>query len=534
MSGDNEYNGEFDGPDDRGGRELSFDDFLNDSNRAKGGASTFKWREKGSATVYLHPKAPWVKIWGHPWPKLVTYEDKDGDKQKAFSNRRFTCVEDEQTSILKRFFRDKVTKLREHPACMCPRCRFDDWLYASAHVGALYEHCFKKVRRESYELPGLDEKQRRERHQALAFADALVTKMFDFQHPEVAKGLTITVGGGLGLFNDKMSPETKAAFKKANLALSGDDGVWKEKLQLKVEYAWGIVDANAPADGSFIAVETEALGKHMQDELSKNKKRIARLLKKSDRDPEVVKQSDPRQNPYPFEWTYDKAQDFSKKYAALALPDEKPSEAVLAAFQKAAPDMSKLRELGDPVALRAEMEQYCVLPIPVPWDEIFGPSTAGKTAKPSDGGKLARDFKKADAPAPLDGIDQPYDSKSAPAKDETYECDVCGKEQPLNLECVGCGAKYDEESQLVIGAHYSKDADGEPTTPIVARDCVGCSKPVTIPREDPDFQKYKVAICGECGTMHEWPAWKAKPKPGDEKPAELKPAKKRDRRTSAQ
>jgi hypothetical protein len=532
MSSD-DYDGQFDDEavKKQGGRELSFDEYISDSNRSKGGASSFKWRDKGSATVYLHPKAPWLKIWGHQWPRLVEFEDKDGDKQKAFWSRRYTCVEDEKTSILKRFFRDKTTKRREHPAESCPMCRFDDWLYASIHVGELYEHCLKKVKPERYKLPGLDEKQQREKHQALAVADALVTKAFSWHHDDVPKDLVITAGGMLGLFKDKMTGETKIAFKKAGLSLAGDDGVFKEKTSLKVQYVWGVVNANAPEDGSFIAVETEALGKHMQEELAKQKKRVAKSLRKSETDPAVRKQADPRENPYPFEWSYDKDQEFSKKYGATALTDEKPSEAVLAAFEQEAPDMSKLRELGDPEALRTEMETYCVLPVTPPWDDIFGPSTKGSSSKshakkPSD-----------------DEIDQPYAEESSkkvekatPKKAEPtvtvtkrYDCDVCGTNQPLNDECVNCGAKFGEDG-LVVGGHYELDEKEEPVK-LIARDCTKCGTPIDLPFGDADFEKYKVVVCGKCGTMHEHPKWTVKALQSKELKTE--PAKKRDRRTVA-
>lgn len=548
MSSDAEYNGEFD--DEKkggGGRELSFDDFLTDSNRSKGGATTFKWRDKGTATVYLHPKAPWIKIWGHQWPRLVEFEDKDGDKQKAFWSRRFTCVEDEKTSILKRFFRDKQTCLREHPAETCPLCRFDDWLYASIHVGELFQHHLKKLKSEQYKLPNLSEREQQEKAKALAVANALVTKAFAWHHDDVPNDLVITAGGMLGLFTEtRVVGEVKVAFKKAGLSLAGDDGVFKEKTSLKVQYAWGVVDANAPEDGSFIAVETEALGKHMQEELGKYRKRIAKNLRKSEKDPEVIERSDPRKTPFPFEWTYDKDETFSKKYSAVALTDEKLSDAVRDVFEKDPPDMTKLRELGDPEALRAEMEQYCVLPVDVPWDDIFGPSIGDSRDKRTlSNAKAPTKQQKASSKKVEDEIDQPWgnDSKKvAPKKGQlsapdptvkvtkVYDCDVCGTNQPINDQCVACGATFDEEG-LVVGGHY--EYKNEEPVKLIGRDCTKCSTPIDLPFDDADFKKYKVVACPKCGTMHEHPNWTVKAPPSQDDKKEPEKRVKRDRRQAA-
>ncbi|MCK5019338.1 MAG: hypothetical protein KAS32_19920 [Candidatus Peribacteraceae bacterium] len=140
--------------------------------------------------------------------------------------------------------------------------------------------------------------------------------------------------------------------------LLGLDGYsWKKNmLKPQIDYPVGIVDVDVPGEvvvQAFGYLAGKALVKCYNGEIEDYGE----------------KKGDPWVNPYPFKATYDKEEPAQQRYAMKAFSDEKPSDEVLASFEKDPPDINVLvdedqEDLSNGTS-KELLRAMCIVPCPL-------------------------------------------------------------------------------------------------------------------------------------------------------------------------
>lgn len=414
----------------RGSTEFdSLEGWLGHKSRGGGGGKFFsKWKEKGSAQVWLHTQRLPLAIWRHPFPMYVVVKDKD-DKDievKHVFSKKFVCHEDE--SVLTHPWRDKNTGEREHPPKRCGLCKFNDWLWMQI-LAWLDTHTWDN-----------DEKEWKENKKGKGEGIDPCTKIFEFEsEAKDSENVTMYAGGCCGFFGLKELPKEVSLAMKAK-KIRGDE-VWKQNASVKCESVMCIVNNDDIAAGVQIAVETQALGDKVKEE-------IQRVWKSNEIN--IQKQ------PYVIEWGYNEKEIFSKKYSATSIMKIKPSDRVLKLIRGEAPDLTELKKTFDQQKMRATLEEHCLLE-DVPWDDLF-PSEKQEREWAKEDAEAEEEEKKPsrepgddeeeDEAGNDDDDDSESDDKDKDEDDEMVACDECKKPIKLSAKkCPHCGHKYEDDAE---------------------------------------------------------------------------------------
>lgn len=428
-------------------KSLALDDFLGHETKS-GGSSNFLrgWRKRKPpiVDVFLHRKSGIIALWQHNVPRIYEKKvDGGGKPQMRVFGGSWNCLESEDV-LKKQYRRERDTGERTVPPVMCPVCRTMEFF------------------REAYGAGVLD----------------FAAPLFKFVGDDPAETQVITFGGMCNLYgSDKLTDSEKAAMAKANVKLKE---AWKENIYAKCNYLFVVADADNPADGVQIAVETTSLGDHVK-ECIRNQ---MTSLGEDDGNP-ILK-------PYALRWEHNAAAtEFGKKYKCIAMPKVALTKEVELLINSDPPDLTNIIRPGNVTTLRASLEGHYIGPIDVDWDEIFGPAEragfgAGNTddetpvddegsdtpskpvatnedlAKAAAGAKAAMDnlstTKQAPAPtAPAAAEPAPTAAKGRsrkkadpppppPPSAETIACDECGHMMAIDASvCPQCGAEYELE-----------------------------------------------------------------------------------------
>jgi hypothetical protein len=455
---------------------MSLNAFL--GHRTSGGSGEFlePWRDKGSVRIWLHTKAGFHALWNHNWPRVVTVKDRQTKEDKLIVvSSRFVC-HDPETVTRKARFKDDDGR-REHSPVRCPICFMLDWISAEVAAGRL-DWC---------------------------------TPIFQFNgEGDEERNITLHAGGMIGLFGKKeLSKEELQQMKKAGVSRKT---AWREKIEVRCQYLFQVVDDQDPSAGVVKALEAGDLGDKLKEELRKE------IKKRGER-------GNPAINPYPLLWEYDENEEqFGKKYKVTALSDDKPSRTILNLIQGPKLDLSKDIAPGNCIGLRAEMEQHAL--IDLPFDDFFAQAEreglmreqkqASKTSS-----KPAQAVSRKPPPAARDDEDEDDEEEDEEEDDEpesdpkpaaktstaktnapaaqqkkqaappdTSPCDFCGK--PIgddDLICPHCKSTFADEGKLIV-------LDG-----IACEDCK-----TIVPLKQgtkSDEGEGERFICPSCATIHE-------------------------------
>lgn len=411
---------------------MSLNAFL--GHRTSGGSGEFlePWRDKGSVKIWLHTKAGFHALWNHNWPRVITVKNKQsGEDELRVVSSRFVC-HDPETVTRKARYKDDDGR-REHSPIRCPICFMLDWISAEVAAGRL-DWCAPVFR---FEGDGDEE-----------------------------RNVTLHAGGMIGLYGKKeISKEELQQMKKAGVSRKT---AWREKIEVRCQYLFQVVDDADPSAGVVKALEAGDLGDKLKEELRKEIKKRG-------------EKGNPGINPYPLLWEYDEAEEqFGKKYKVTAMSDDRPSKTVLRLIQGPKLDLTKDVTPGNCIQLRAEMEQHAL--IDLPFDEFFAEAEkAGlmreQKATPKTSTKPAPVAAKK--PPACDEEDDEDDDKeedgepestpeTAPKKTTTFAstsaqkkpaapppdtspCDFCGK--PIgddDLICPHCESTFSDNKENIV------------------------------------------------------------------------------------
>lgn len=499
---------------------MGLDSFLNHSNRGGGGAYLSSWKKDGRILVWLHSKEWSAPCWNHPLPRLVEpSKDKDADAADLrVSTSRWVCHESEAT-LKRQYFREK-SGAREFPPELCPFCLVIECVHSLVKRGKL----------------------------------GWLDPVFEWLGDGPDDSLVITAGGMYNAFRAKdIGKEQLREMKRAGIRM---DEAWKQDLRARLQYLFLVVDDADVEAGVQKTFETVGLANHLKkairDEMRRNETR-----------------GNPSLRPYPFEWTYDEAEQFDKRYDVLAMTDREMTDAIRRLIvDEEAPDVSRDLEPGNCYQLRVELETHLAKGVSLPFDEIFEAARKAGLMEPPKETKEAEDLDDEDGSAeqrrvaggrayevkgqaaePEEFVVEPGNAvwkegwKRAPvripAKAEVHldppdsasderveevraavaklgyvvgmfvECDHCaGRMLTLDVDCPGCGSTYDDDGKLVTRPCLADGCGGQ-----VALAGAEAATEGGLPR----------AVCGKCGSIHEIDA----SKPGDEgwRRIELTPAR---------
>jgi hypothetical protein len=470
--------------DDGGSDGMSLAGFLGHKTSGGSGEYLRAWRKEGEIKIWLHTKAGFHALWNHNWPRVVAVKDKQngGEKMMVFS-QRFVCHDPETITRKARFKEDDGR--REHPPLLCPMCLMLDWISGEIAAGRL-----------DWTKP-----------------------LFRFEGDDDEHTQVLHAGGMVGLYKSDLSKEEQQKLKKAGISLKT---AWKEKVEVRCQYLFQVVDDSDPSAGVVKALEAGDLGDKLKDALRKE------IKKRGER-------GNPAINPYPLLWSYDENEpQFGKKYDVTALDEERPTKEILRHITGPRLDLTKDTSPGDCVELRTALETHAL--VDMPWDEFFAPAEKEGLMRSKAGATSAKKTKPAAAPAtsirsaPAGRDDDEEDDEEELDEDDA-PCDVCKKPLgPDDLICGACGTTYDDNGTNIV-------IDGIP--------CRDCKTVVLLKDSDADDKPGTLHICGACATVHRftriersgdsdlvrWEVEKRHPKA--EEKTEGKPAPKGGRRRAA-
>lgn len=372
---------------------MGLDDFLNESTGSRG--SWLKnWKDDKSIVVWLHTKTPIHARYVHQFPYIESVEDKEsGEIKKVLRFYRFGCWESERV-IAKRRFRDKVTGERDLPPDICPYCLLEEWLVQ-------------------------DEK----------IPDDTVV----FELPDAKD------------WNGDPSP---VSYKMGNLTRRWDrtGTSWKESIEVRKTYLFGIVNNAAPEDGVQIAEQAQQLGDAVRDCI------------KQEIDSNGVEAGNPLTSPYAIKWAYNKKASPKDKYKAFRFNKAEMTDEIKEAISGTdPPDLAPHCKRGDAKKLRAYTEDALSDAVKdhIDLDQFFGkviaeqekeegeqpaeerkPQPKAQTRSPSG-------EKEAGKPSPKWGRRRKKKEPEKP-KVEMIPCDDC--QTPMEAtatKCSKCGAEYE-------------------------------------------------------------------------------------------
>ncbi len=370
-----------------GGIAMGLDDFLTHDAGGGGGGFLANWRKEGELStdklwrtvrVWLHLKR-WATLFiNHGWPRVVERKDKDsGEKSLKVWGGRWGCYEREVIHA-KQNFRNKQTGAREYPCEVCPICK-------------LVDLCVENLRRGTWKI---------------------TQPIFHFEASDPAESLTLTAGGICNRFNAKdLSEAEKRLIKAARYDVSES---YRENLKSKGAYLFCVCDDEHPDQGLQKTFEGEALAtalkKAVKDEMVK-----AEAMRPPSRGA-----GDPTKNPYPFVFSYNDKEDFSRRYNVVALNGSRPTEQVLdvinATDEQVAELIGRDCDRGNCFALRASMEAHLVQGVTIDWERLFGAAekaglmVAPPESKDDEPGGDGTDFE----PAAFAGTGDAFERGGAP------------------------------------------------------------------------------------------------------------------------
>ena len=433
--------------------ELDLEEFLGYETNSSGGGGKFltKWkkRQPPELRMWLHTRTPFVTLWQHNIPQMRTFEDRDtGETVRKIWGGKFVCLENEAAVLQHQ--NKRSNGVREVPPQICPLCKMLEWTRGELAAGRIKkaQPLFK------FEVPLLPGEEAEDR------ADDQLR--------------VISAGPFTDTLKD-LSQQDKIDLRRANISLKD---AWAENARAKCNFVFRCVDHDNLEDGVQILIETSLVGEKVQQVIRDQMKRQGRA------------EGNPLLNPYAFQVEHKpKETQFQNKYHVLDLsPKAYPMTEEIRALivDTDPPDITRMREPGNVRQLRAQLEQYAL--IPFPWDELFGPAEAtqanpgGEAEDDSfDYGANAEPEPAATAPAEVQGKAAPAPKVSAPAPIVTAAspvtasaatpaptaagtrrrkaepappappptepmqdpCDDCGHAMKASeTKCPGCGAEY--------------------------------------------------------------------------------------------
>lgn len=417
---------------------------------AGGGGGKFlsgKWKEKGEVDTFLHTKCLPMAVWQHPFATLVPVK-KDGAETVHVWTKKYTCHETEDV-LEQMYFREEKgepSSARKKPPERCGMCKLIEWVWLQCWAW-LDSHEWKGdgwVETKKGKGRGVDP----------------CARMFRFtSEADDRENVTIHAGGFCGLFGRKELPDDLVAAMK-HAKISPKDA-WKVSSVVKPQSVLCVVNADAPADGVQISVETKELGEKVKEEIT----RVYKSL-----------EVDVQRQPFCIRWEYDKSAQMGKMYKATAMMKIKPSPRVLELLRGPAPNLSQLETPFNQQLLRSTMERHCLLEKgTVPWSTLFPTKEQEKAWQEEDEADAAGDHgdtlddaDRIDADRVVDDRDSdvegdnPADDEDDEDDDEQVACDDCGKPMAMtDAACPHCGKKYDVEED--------PEPEPEPKTKIRSR-----------------------------------------------------------------
>lgn len=433
---------------------MSMEEFLGHSTRDSGGNYLENWKKKRTPPqidTFIHTKSHIVAVWQHPWPKLVQRKDDNtGVTTVEVWGSTFNSWETE-AMLRKQYHRDPkvltpqgVAGPRVLEPVLCPMSLMLEAIHTAI------------------------------REKRLNWCE----EVFRFTGTDPTKSKVLHAGG---LFNayghkdvtDKMKAEVAAAGISPKFA-------WMENQQAKCNYIFTIVDAENPGVGPQVTTETTLLGDKVKA-LIKDKM-TANVCAT---DPTGT-QGNPIVNPYCIRWVHQpNATTFSDYYKAIIMEKIKVTDAIQAAFDEDAPDVSYLARRGNIKKLRDSMESAYVGPDNIlDFDRIFAPSekvyatqnpesTAEEAEKVMEQAAAVKTRRREDA----DGKLMEKELQEADAEDRapgvTTEADLVKEDKPKRKRRTkkemdrdkrekGLLAKVDDMSESDLLA--ALDEDGHTTT----------------------------------------------------------------------
>lgn len=396
---------------------MTLDEFLGHTTNAPKSAYLSRWRKrpppagktKPSVRVILHQHVGFEVLWRHQWKRMF---EIDGKMDVNFAN--LVCHEEER--VIKAQHRRLDDDSRSLPPQKCGMCKMIEWV------------------------------RQRINDEEMAITEPLFRYVSDVNPSHNA---TLRAGGITGLFGgDKLTDDEQLEMRKHGIFKKE---AFKEKALAQANYAFVVVEYDAPAEGVQIAVESALLGDKMKTAIFD---RISSLGRE---------EGDPLVNPVVFEWEYDPADgiEFQKKYAAgviqkLALTDQMK---MLIDGEAPTEQLERLRRKFNPLQLRAELEEHAL--VKLPWDEFFGPVAAGES-EGNDEAEEAEERRAFEAGLPDREVGEVSSHHPSPSsdgavaipadagEDEIVACDSCGKDILItDKKCKHCGHVYEAEPMPV-------------------------------------------------------------------------------------
>lgn len=413
----------------------TIDAFLNHSTREQGGGFLDGWKKDGHLEHFLHPGSSPTCLWAHPIPTIVPRENKQTrETENHVWNREYNCPETE--SVLKGQWYRNPDGSRERPPQACGVCKLLAWTYQRLVSGGLL----------------------------------LETPMFRFQGDFPAETLVVYAGGFVGeLKSDRLKPETAKRLIAAGVSLE-----WKkvadQNSAAKAQYLAVVVAAKDAKGGAKIVRIAGGLGDKVKEAIREEMAKAAKPAQMRGASKEEIRAAasarDPLQSPYMFEWFYDENElNPGKKYRVTAHVDVKPSDEVMDQLRGEAPSLAKLTRPMNQAAVRARLERACLLQgkEAPPWDEFF-PAAAEAAEEDPDMEFPPTEEKVPEIGAAPARTPPAHQQAQAPAKktpeelcagvreEDLFECEVCRNGSPTPEECVWCGARYDDQGNLIKAA----------------------------------------------------------------------------------
>ncbi len=320
--------------------DLDLEEFLGyEANSSSGGGKFLtKWKKRQPAElrIWLHTRTPFVTLWQHNIPTMRTFEDRDtGETVRKIWGGNFNCLENEATVLQHQ--NKRTNGVRDIPPQICPVCKLLEWVRGEIAAKRINkaQPLFK------FEVP------------LLPGEDAADDRSDD--------QLRIISAGPFTDTCKDPTPQEKIDFRRAGISLMD---AWAENGRAKCNFVFRCVDHDNVDDGVQILKETSLVGEKVQQVIRDQMKRQGRV------------EGNPLLNPYAFQIEHKpKEKQFQNKYHVLDLsPKTYPLTEEIRALivDTDPPDITRMREHGNVRQLRAQLEQYAL--VPIPWDELFADS----------------------------------------------------------------------------------------------------------------------------------------------------------------
>lgn len=390
---------------------MGLDEFLNHRSNEYSGGILKNWKKKQPPIIdtWLHTRSKIATLWQHRFPRVVEFKDREsGEKKVMVFGGEWTCWESSEV-LQKQRHRDDETGRRIKPPVICPLCLFQEWVLEAIYSGEL-DWC---------------------------------KPIFRFEAPDSEKPTILRAGGLTGMFGKKTMTERE--LKQLKDARIDRSKAWAENTIAKLSYVFSVVDNDNPGAGCTIAIEPNLLGD-----------KIKEVIQKAILDAEDG--GNPFKRPYAIRWIHrPNESEFSKKYDAARVGKLKITPEIQQLIvDDDPPNLTKVLSRRNPIMLRAQMEDACLIPDMVPWDSIFG--RACKAWEEMKGrGEDAEEESEEPKEKPQ-GRAKPAAKKPAAKKDdEEYVCEECGEMVASDAKrCPGCGAVNPR-----VGKSESQDFVGE-------------------------------------------------------------------------